>query len=282
MSDLARSLESPPRAPLVITGLLAVTFSAAAAWAYAWDSRVAGEPCEPRVPVAAEQADSTPVSSPTGTGLGVEFANGPLATPVAIPELLAERFLGPQERLQTLRHLLSGTAGVVTVINVWGSYCKPCLQEFRELREYVRDWGSKIRFVMIQTDRDEVPDLVAPEGALRVHDYNPNGAVLQRLVARDLLPRNAVIPLTLVLDCRHQLRWLHSGEIRDMAGFVAFITGLRDQLDGAPMCACGDNSCDAPRENCHTCPEDCRCTGGQKCQPVQGDREYICAGFQFE
>jgi hypothetical protein len=58
-----------------------------------------------------------------------------------------------------------------------------------------------------------------PVAPYHLIDYVPGGAVQQTLARIGLLPENAPIPITVVLDCKNQLRWLQAGEVEAMAAF---------------------------------------------------------------
>jgi hypothetical protein len=121
----------------------------------------------------------------------------------------------------------------------------------------------------------------APATKQLLVDLTPAGALQMLLHDAGLLPERATLPLTLVLDCEQQVRWLHRGELTDTAALGAVLDDLRAELprcsEPAPEPAlpegCGDGTCDlALAEDCATCPQDCGCDENLECVAVRGAR----------
>lgn len=100
---------------------------------------------------------------------------------------------------------LSGLAGSIVVINVWGSWCAPCRAETPDLvRLANEDTDKGVRFVGINT-RD---NLDAAKAFVRTFNVpypsvrDGNGEVL--LAFRDTIP-TTVVPTTLVVDAHGQV-----------------------------------------------------------------------------
>ena len=96
-------------------------------------------------------------------------------------------------------------AGAIVVVNVWGSWCPPCISETPALlaayKSLTAAHGSKVAFLGVDIKEN-------PESALAFHEANKipypslayeNGAVLMAL--RGLAPAT---PTTLVLDTQHR------------------------------------------------------------------------------
>lgn len=215
--------------------------------------------------------------------------------PRDIGKLLAQKFQFTRRDggagFAQLRSAL-GPERAVTVVNVWAPYCEPCKREFPAFRALQADWGDSVRFLPIQLGEGDPGPLadIMPAAAHHLIDFIPGGAVQGTLAELGLLPDHAPIPITLVLDCRHQLRWLSAREVTDIDGFARIVADLRRELD-TPACTrstapatqtpshCGNGICE-PREykeDCLSCPADCGCRRGQLCASQTGDRlGHVC------
>ena len=178
----------------------------------------------------------------------------------------------------------------VAVVNLWASYCAPCLRElpaFRALAQRDR-WAREVRFVPVMVDQlrpgdpaqaatlAELPTLTATSRVL----LDPGDQLNSALQAAAILPGPA-LPVTLVFRC-DELAWLHIGEV-DTDRLGAVVRHLRRGRDcerptrppaaappapptpsAAPR-GCGDGACDAAaHETCANCP-DCACPPGTSC-----------------
>jgi len=180
--------------------------------------------------------------------------------------------------------LLRGTPAV-SVINLWAPGCEPCKREFPEFRKLQAGWGREVRFVSVQLGKDDPGELLPllPPPTIDLYDIGSgNGTVREQLAALGLVAQDSTIPLTMVLDCRNQLRWLRTREITDMVEFAGVIKELRDELGTASCPAfpaavqarppeaagprCGDGRCEAG-EHSETCCTDCGCPAGNRCEP---------------
>lgn len=181
----------------------------------------------------------------------------------------------------------------ISVVNVWATYCAPCMRELPRLLGLfaAHPWGNDLRFVPVlleAPDRQNDPQqaaLTTLRQAVAVRqvlvDLTPAGALQTLLHDVELLPERATLPLTLVLDCEQRLRWLHRGEITDTTALAVVLEQLRAEL---PHCAappqevvaadgCGDDYCDPERaEDCATCQRDCACPENRECVPIAGRR----------
>lgn len=134
----------------------------------------------------------------------------PPQTRGAIPGLVGEDLLEPGKQIT-----LSGYAGKVVVLNIWGSWCGPCRTEMPELqRVYDQTRNSGVQLLGIDV-RDEVrtapQDFVRNLGITFPSIYDPPG---RSLLALKGYPRS-VVPSTIVLDRQHRVA-------------AVFLTALRD------------------------------------------------------
>ncbi len=284
--------ELPPRKFALVCGAVASPLLAALAWSMLDGP---GGPATPRLAAA-----PVPVAPP--------MPAAPTVRPQA-PAIAGSITVDPPRRLARLGQLslgaLNGEGRLVpsslsaalgrriSVINVWATYCAPCMRELPRLLELLaaRSWGADLRFVPVlleapdrhnETQKTALAALrQAPTSKQMLVDLTPAGALQTLLHEAGLLPERATLPLTLVLDCEQRLRWLHRGEITDGAALAAVLEQLRSEL---PRCAappqevaaadgCGDQYCDPERaEDCATCQQDCACPENRECVPIEGRR----------
>ncbi len=298
-----------PSGWLLATVLLATVFTCLLAWAL-----IAWEPEEESIPVAKELMHQVEAATkvPTGGPLDAtmngsaepeeEFPPGRLIAPTDVSVLLGQDFQFRRGKgmlgFAKLRSAVASKRGI-TILNVWAPYCEPCKREFPGFRDLQGSWGSKVQFLPIQLGEGDPGALrdVMPTAPYHLIDYVPGGAVQQSLATLKVLPENMPIPITLVLDCRNQLRWLQAGEVRDMTVFDGVVKTLLDELQET-YCAvpvpdigpskstspssrgkCGNDVCEQKdREDCDSCPEDCGCRPGQLCARQQGSSgRHLCA-----
>ncbi len=255
---------------------------------------------------AAARLLPTSAPAPVSSAPAPREATTPVLRPRA-PEVARTVEITPPRRMQGLPRLgglqpdgrltptsLAGAlGGGVTVINVWATYCAPCMRELPRLQDLfsARAWGPDVRLLPVllePPDPQNAPqaaalrELAATPGARPVLvDLTPAGTMQTMLHDMGLLPDRATLPLTLVLDCEQKARWLHLGELDDTVALADVIERLRREL---PRCAaaaalaegCGDRRCeDARGEDCSTCPGDCACGPGRECVTLP-DRPARC------
>ncbi|MBA3548081.1 MAG: TlpA family protein disulfide reductase [Nannocystis sp.] len=216
-----------------------------------------------------------------------------VSPPSRLPGLLGLQlgYLRANEMFGTIAfgEVVRGTPAA-KLVNLWATYCAPCVREIPMLRALSEGWRRDVRFVPIHVgevqDRaryrefvDQMP--IAAEEPL----IDASGDAVQGLLrATGLLEPGEGIPITLLLDCRNELRWIHVGALENTVALTARLATLRGEL-GSPRCApsepapvastlpgCGDGSCEGPLETCATCPTDCGCTiVGQECRSILGE-----------
>lgn len=297
-----------PRAVALGGGVLLVVFLALGIWAVTAPGpgsgpedpppSVTGKRPDPPAPVPADPPPSKVEPEARTPATPAPASGEPLLLKPArdLGTLLGQKFQFTRQdgkpAFAQLRAAL-GHERAVTILNVWAPYCEPCKREFPAFRALQENWGDQVRFLPIQLGEGDPGELAAimPRAPHHLIDYEPGGAVQNSLAALGLLPPNAPIPITLLLDCRHQLRWLSAREITDIDGFDQIVAELRRELD-TPACArpapspsapgtphCGNGRCEtlAHKEDCLSCPADCGCKPGQLCATQTGDRlGHVC------
>jgi thiol-disulfide isomerase/thioredoxin len=140
---------------------------------------------------------------------------------------------GPQFSFPPLAGAAAPTPGPVRWVNVWATWCKPCIEEFPR----IADWKAKLdatghptEVVFVSVDGADV-DLAGfttthpeVEGTLRISDPEQLGPWLVGLG----LPENAVLPIHLFVDAAGRLRCVRMGGVgpEDYAGVEAVIGAI--------------------------------------------------------
>ncbi len=293
---------SPAEQRLVLRG--GVAGGVALAGALVW-SLVAAPVPEPRIPVAplttSPQARAiTPevlAASPSpSAAVGVRRV-AEVTPGRRLPGLFGLQlgFLRSNDIIGTiaLNEVLRGTPAV-KVVNLWATWCAPCVREIGMFRALSESWRRDIRFVPIHigpvNDGDTYRRLVDQMPATSAEPLiDASGDAFQGLLREaGLLETGEGIPITLLLDCRNELRWIHVGDLADTSALSERVTALRGEL-GSPRCAppepppsalpsppgCGDGTCDGG-EHCGNCLADCGCIVGTECRSLPGDPRPRC------
>ena len=121
---------------------------------------------------------------------------------------------------------LADLRGKPVVVNVWASWCPPCISEQPDLNEAVAALGDDVRFVGLNI-RDASPDdakayvrdLEVPYGSI----YSADGAALLPF-AGTLTPRS--IPSTVVLDAQGRIAGSVNGRIPTTQTLVSMVEAV--------------------------------------------------------
>jgi thiol-disulfide isomerase/thioredoxin len=249
---------------------------------------------------APTETPADPVDTGPDAGTNVVTPDGAIEARDIAPLLRRPPFelRGSPGRYTDIVSLLRGRSAV-TVVNLWASYCEPCKREFPALRRLQETWGREVRYVSIQLGKDDAGALLEemPIATFDLHDVGAGaGTFREKLAALGLAEKNAPIPITMVLDCKHQLRWLRARELTgDIAQFSAFVEELRKELR-TDYCApppsagngaaaqvaevpteprCGDGKC-GDGENEGNCCLDCGCKDKAHICGLREKNDYIC------
>lgn len=219
------------------------------------------------------------------------------AGPRAAPPTIETRAWAPVRRVTALEQLTLGVlrpgvsrpeplrlgealGGAVAVVNVWASYCAPCLRELPEIQAMARaeGWGRAVRLVPVMAEplRPDDPRQAEILATLRGEPaaprllVDPEGALATTLREAALVRADG-LPITLVFACG-ALAWARVGAVAPDVLSAAVAAGRRtaaacraEEAVPAPAGpACGDGLCDAA-ESCTTCGADCSCKDGTVC-----------------
>ncbi len=180
------------------------------------------------------------------------------------------------------------------VIHFWATWCAPCLREIPQFRNLSGGWGRDVRFSPVHigpiTDLPAYRRLVGlmPPAVTEPLVDTSGTVLLGWLRDHGVIVDGDGIPITLVLDCRNELRWAHIGDLEDTAVLNAQLDTIRRELttgrcivpptvsNTEPLPAdCGDGLCSA-NETCNTCPADCPCVAGSVCGLPANDTHHTC------
>ena len=129
---------------------------------------------------------------------GVErFADGSLSRLVALqspPAIPSLSFTGPNAEPVNLKAM----RGQPMIVNIWATWCAPCIAELPSLNQLSRDYAGRIKVVAISVDRDagEAQGFLDKIGATALPLYHDNSFAV---ASKDGLAANG-IPLTVMYN----------------------------------------------------------------------------------
>ncbi len=90
------------------------------------------------------------------------------------------------------------------LINVWATWCPPCVAELPSLEKLYQDYGDRVHFIFLADDNpDKVQDFLARKN-LKIPVYFS-------ATARPFVLKSGSIPTTFILDKNHRLRVKKTG-----------------------------------------------------------------------
>jgi thiol-disulfide isomerase/thioredoxin len=154
---------------------------------------------------------------------GSELEGGP-------PEVL------PATAVELLETVRDGEASA-TVVNIWATWCQPCIEEFPDLLRLSRDYRERgVRLVLVSADFDDslpsVKDYLANQGVDFV-SYLKKGDDME-FIDR-LEPRwSGALPATFIYDSGGSLRdfWEGKASYETMAGRLQAVLGAAGRPPG--------------------------------------------------
>ena len=126
----------------------------------------------------------------------------PTASLPASPDAL------PSFDLAGFRQLLSQLHGRYVVVNIWGSWCAPCIAEAPHLSAVARETEGKVQFLGIDIldQRPPARSFIHKYGWIYPSVFDPSGSIRDGL---GLLGQ----PHTLVYDPQGRQVWVYSGPV---------------------------------------------------------------------
>lgn len=143
-----------------------------------------------------------------GTGLGLVVALALFGTPAAEPparpwaDVELAGIAGPDRTLAEL-------GGAPAVVNLWASWCTPCVDELPDLEAAAQRWGDRVTFLGV-AHRDDEADarrLAERAGVTYPLAFDPDGALFEALGL-------IAMPSTVVLDESGEIVAVHAGRIQ--------------------------------------------------------------------
>ena len=155
----------------------------------------------------------------TGTGVPVEVPAADREDPI---ELAGTDLDGNDVDLAELR-------GKPVVVNVWASWCGPCIVEQPDLNEAAAELGDDVTFLGLNIREASEGDAAAFTRKLEVDYpsvYSPDGSALLPF-AGTLTPRS--IPSTVVLDAEGRVAASVQGRIPTTQTLLDLVEGASDE-----------------------------------------------------
>jgi thiol-disulfide isomerase/thioredoxin len=143
-----------------------------------------------------------------GTDTATERAGTRSARPSAESLLPADRLALPRYDLATFRALLAELRGTPVVVNVWGSWCPPCMAEAPDLALVSEEFEGRVQFLGIDIldEREAARDFILRYDWQYPHVFDPRGEI------RDGLGYIGQ-PITVVYDRSGQVAFEWNGVI---------------------------------------------------------------------
>jgi cytochrome c biogenesis protein CcmG, thiol:disulfide interchange protein DsbE len=91
--------------------------------------------------------------------------------------LPTDRFALPQYDLAAFQNLLTELRGTPVVVNVWGSWCPPCMEEAPDLAQVSKEFEGRVQFVGIDIldEREAARDFIREYDWQYPHIFDPRG-----------------------------------------------------------------------------------------------------------
>jgi thiol-disulfide isomerase/thioredoxin len=116
--------------------------------------------------------------------------------------------------LEQLKGILEQAGGKVTVVNLWATWCPPCVAEMPELAEFHKRYNPKgVQFVSLAVDRQSRVLPFAQERQLPFPVYTVSNIPLEELANTVIEGWSGLLPTTVVLDKKGEIRQAWAGQI---------------------------------------------------------------------
>ncbi len=122
---------------------------------------------------------------------------------------------------ETVRKAIDESRGKVVLLNLWASWCEPCVDEFPEmvgLYNKYRSWGLEVITVSFdfndRIDEDVIPFLVEQEAYFQnfMQDENTGDQEFLEAIDRDI---NGVLPTTILYDRKGMRKYIIHGRFEE-------------------------------------------------------------------
>lgn len=88
---------------------------------------------------------------------------------------------------------LDNAKGKVTLVNIWATWCPPCIAEMPSIQELYNDYGDKIEFVLVSNEKQDVVKKFLEKKNYKLKTYTPLSKAPETFSVRS-------IPRTFLLD----------------------------------------------------------------------------------
>jgi thiol-disulfide isomerase/thioredoxin len=111
----------------------------------------------------------------------------------------------------TFRALLAELEGKPVLVNVWATWCPPCVDEAPHLAEVAEEYRGEVQFIGLDIldDRPAAREFIAKYGWIYPSIFDPSGAI------RDALGYVGQ-PVTVIYDKRGEVAFERVGAVNDL------------------------------------------------------------------
>lgn len=153
---------------------------------------------------------------------------------------------GPSKRFETvtsvtageLRDVVRDSQARVVLVNVWATWCQPCLEEFPDLLRIEREYrGRGVKLILVSGDFDtEVPNVVKflSRQGVDFPTYIKAGSDMEFINTMNS-EWSGALPATFVYDSGGHLARFWEGKASYAELQQAVFEVLKDQTDGMPQ-----------------------------------------------
>jgi thiol-disulfide isomerase/thioredoxin len=110
--------------------------------------------------------------------------------------------------------------GEVVLVNLWATWCPPCIAEMPSIQKLHNDYRDKIRFVLVSDEKQDIVKKFLQKNDYDLNSYRPLSETPQLLQSRSI-PRTFLIDRNgeIVIDKSGAADW-NSGKVRDQVDLL--------------------------------------------------------------
>ncbi|MCO4822969.1 MAG: TlpA family protein disulfide reductase [Flavobacteriaceae bacterium] len=100
------------------------------------------------------------------------------------------------------------TKGKVVFVNLWATWCPPCIAEFQGIQDLYHDYNDKVEFLLVSDESPEIINKFLDKKGYDIKIYNPLSAYPSFFEARSI-PRTYLIDKSghIVIDKKGAANW---------------------------------------------------------------------------
>ncbi len=160
-----------------------------------------GQQPSPKAEEAPPQGTATPAPGASNVGFDTSFAGTPA------PDLPLET--GPEGKTETMADILKANPGQPVLVNLWATWCAPCLKELPTLDRLAADTKGKLVVVPVSQDMEGWRK-VSP--AFTAEKYPNLSTRLESQMQFGFQLKAKGLPLTILYDKAGKEVWRYAGD----------------------------------------------------------------------